>query len=183
LQLRRDPFASGSAAVHSLYVLRAQQSERDALAVLRAQVRQRFADDPLARALDDTALAALPDAAVQDVAGYLLAALDEGVIALPPPVSSYPRSLLALARTRSRVRTLALVVVLLCALTLGLLLARRGLRASDEAARIMAEAGEAPARLGRQQRRRVLSVLATVASVLLAFAAIALYILVRSRSL
>jgi hypothetical protein len=46
----------------------------------------------------------------------------------------------------------------------------------------MRAAGEAPERLGRQRARMVLRTLAVVTSLLLAFAAIALYMVVRSRA-
>jgi hypothetical protein len=57
--------------------------------------------------------------------------------------------------------------------------AQRGLSAADEASRLMTAAGEDPRRLDRQRLRMTLRVLATVSSLLLAFAAIAAYVIAR----
>jgi hypothetical protein len=179
LQLRRDPFAVESAAVFTLYVRAADESSATALARMAAAALEREPDDPLANAVQRA-----PDAFVagfDPTAGYLLALLDAGVLELPAPVSSYPRAVAHMRAERSKLRAVGLCVLALCALSVGLLVAERGLRAAAVASRVMREAGEAPEQLDRQRARMALRVLATVTSLLLAFAAIALYMIVRSR--
>ena len=103
------------------------------------------------------------------------------MIALPAAVSSYPRAVARAQLARGRVRALSLLVLAACALSLGLLVLARGLRAAAEAGRVMEAAGEEPRRLDRQRARMALRVLATVTSLLLAFVAIAVYMIVRGR--
>jgi hypothetical protein len=177
LQLRRDPFTSDGAAVATLYARAPGESDAGVLERLAHAAIERDPDDALARAVREQ-----PQAHVADFAGsarYLLALLDAGVLALPEPASGHPRALAQLEATRSRARKFALFALALCALTLGLHVAQRGLSAADEASRLMAAAGEEAGRLDRQRLRMTLRVLATVSSLLLAFAAIAAYVIAR----
>jgi hypothetical protein len=180
LQLRRDPFASESASAFTLYVRAAGQDAATALAEIGAAASQRDPDDALARAVraDPGAFADRFAA----TAGYMLALLDAGVVALPAAASSYPRAVARALAERERVRGLSLLVLTACALLLGLLVLARGLRAAAEAGRVMEAAGEEPGRLDRQRARMALRVVATVTSLLLAFVAIAVYMIVRGRA-
>jgi hypothetical protein len=177
VQLRRDPFASDGAAVATLYARAPGESDGSVLARLARAASERDPDDLLARAVGEQPQAHIPDFA--PTARYLLALLDSGLFALPEPVSGHPRALARLEAARSRARKLALFALALCALTLGLHVAQRGLSAADEANRLMAAAGEEAGRLDRQRLRMTLRVLATVSSLLLAFAAIAAYVIAR----
>ncbi len=179
LQLRRDPFAAQSAAVRSLYVTRAGQRPDDVLVQLAAAVLARAPDDALARAVSADP-GAHAGAQLDPTAHYLLSRLDAGIVALPPAASSYPAARARLAIERTRLRKLSLLALALCAFTLGLLVAQRGLRAVSQAGRLMAEAGQDARELEHQRLRRVLRVMATVTSLLLAFVAIAVYMVARS---
>ena len=107
------------------------------------------------------------------------AALDGDLFALPQPISGYPRAIALQRATNARVRRYALFALALCALSIGLIVAQRGLKAAGEAGRLMAQAGEAERLVERQRQRMTLRVLATVSSLLLAFAAIAAYVIAR----
>jgi hypothetical protein len=179
LQLRRDPFSGDSAAVRSIYVRQPGEPAAHVLSRLASAALDQSPDDALARAVRNTPEAYA--AALDDTAGYLLASLDSGIIALPAPASGYPMAMLQLQLARAKLRKLALFALLLCALTLGLIVAQRGLVAASEAAHVMAEAGAEPPELDRQRLRSTLRVLATVSSLLLAFVAIAVYMVARSQ--
>jgi hypothetical protein len=181
LQLRRDPFASESASAFAVYVRGAGEDGASVLRRIAAAALQRDPHDALAQAVakDPSAFGA----ELEPTAAYLLAVLDAGVIALPPPVSSYPRAVARALLERERLRALSVLVLAACAVALGLLVLQRGLRAAAEASRVMEAAGEEPRRLERQRARMALHVLATVTSLLLAFVAIAVYMIVRGRAL
>jgi hypothetical protein len=179
VQLRRDPFAVDMAAVQSLYVRRPHETA--------AEVLTRLADAALALDPSSALLArrvhadpAPFTADFEATARHLLAQLDAGLLELPAPASSFPRAVARLELERAKLRKLALLALALCALTLGLLVAQRGLLAASQAGDLMAEAGQDAPELERQRLRRVLRVLATVSSLLLAFAAIGVYMLARS---
>jgi hypothetical protein len=180
LQVRRDPFTAESAAVFGCYVREASEDRR---AVLSRVAEAALEDDPSDRLAH--AVRADPErhlASYDAVTAYLLAGLDAAIVDLPEPLSSYPGALARSHAERTRLRGLCLGVLALCALTLGLMVAQRGLHAAEVASGLMRAAGEAPERLGRQRARMVLRTLAVVTSLLLAFAAIALYMVVRSRA-
>lgn len=177
IQLRRDPFAVGSAAVATLYVRAPGEPDSELLVRLARSVLAHDAGDALAQAV-----AVAPEAyaaSLNETAGYLLAALDRDLFDLPRAVSGYPRAVALREATRARVRKLALCALALCALSIGLIVAQRGFAAAGEAGRVMAQAGEEPGRVDRQRLRMTLRVLATVSSLLLAFAAIAAYVIAR----
>jgi len=180
LQVRRDPFAVDSAAVASVYVQRAGERAPDVLARLAHAALDQDPEDALARAVRDRPEAYAAELA--PTATYLLALLDAGLLALPEPASGYPRARAHLLVERERVRKLALFALALCGLTVGLLVAQRGLRAATQAGELMAEAGEEPERIGRQRLRMTLRVMATVSSLLLVFAAIAAYVIARGNA-
>ncbi|MFI5308286.1 MAG: hypothetical protein ACHQ53_13075 [Polyangiales bacterium] len=181
LQLRRDPFAADSAAVRGLYVRRPGQSADEILRELANAVLEHAPDDPLAKAV--RADPAPYEREIELVAHHLLARLDEGILTLPAMASSYPADLARLSAEQAVLRNWALLAIGLCALALGLLVAQRGLRAASQASELMAAAGEDARGLDRQRLRMVLRVLATVTSLLLAFAAIAVYMVARSHGI
>jgi hypothetical protein len=180
LQLRRDPFASESASALASYVRAAGEDDASALHSIASAALQRDASDALARAVLENPSAF--SASFEPTAAYLLAVLDPGVIALPQPASSYPRAVARALVERDRLRALSLLVLAACAVALGLLVLQRGLRAAAEASRVMEAAGEEPRQLERQRARMALHVLATVTGLLLAFVAIAVYMIVRGRA-
>jgi hypothetical protein len=113
-----------------------------------------------------------------NTASYLAAMLEEGIYAQPIAESSLPAALARLEHERGRLRTYALVALALTALMLGLLVARRGLRAGAEARRILVDAGSlAPPR----RSLMLLRVAAVVASLLFVFVAIAIYLVARGQ--
>jgi hypothetical protein len=74
---------------------------------------------------------------------------------------------------------MALLVILLSGLALSGWLASRGLSASAQAGRILAEAGESARDQARNRLRMRLRVASATLSLLLAFGAIALYVFAR----
>jgi hypothetical protein len=181
LQVRRDPFGSGSAAVATLWVRDPTRSPDADLLRLAAAARRRAPDDRLAAALLARPSRAGPERAL--AVRYLLAILDAGLWPLPAAVSSRPVALARLAAHRADVRRMALVVIVLSGLALSGWLASRGLAASAEAGRILAAAGESARDQGRNRLRMRLRVASAVLSLLLAFGAIALYVFARGSGL
>jgi hypothetical protein len=178
LQLRRDPFSAESAGVRNVYVRGSEESDAE---VLRVLANAAYAQDPQ----DAFAAAVRADPGTYvggfaTAAGYLIAVLDEGIILLPRPVSGLPRALAQHALARARVRTLALYALGLCALAVGLFVAQRGLAAAAEAQHLMSDAGEDPVQLDRQRLRMTLRVIAAICSLMLAFLALAAYMVARS---
>ena len=179
LQLRTDPFGAASATVRTLYRRSPGEKDAEVLGALAQHARARDPADVLARTVASDAAGVSPlDAAA--VRGYLMALLDEGLLHPPRSVSGHPAAMAALEARRDRVRGMALWVLSLCGLLLILLLSLRGLRASAEAGEIMEAAGEQPAALGRQRLRRGLRLAAMAVSLLLAFTAIAMYVIARA---
>jgi hypothetical protein len=179
LQVRRDPFGASGAAVATVYARGPDESDTDVLERLARAVLLAHPDDAFARGIASGG-AHVDASGFETRARYLLAALDTGILALPEAVSGYPRAMARLEAARKRVRKLALLVLVLCAIMVGLLVLARGLSAAGVARRVMSEAGEEPGRLGRQRARMIVRVLAAVSSVLILFAAIAAYVVARS---
>jgi hypothetical protein len=180
VQLRRDAFATPSVASATLYVRRPAESDDEVLSRLARTVLEREPDDALAQHVNTTPAALAGE--FTETAGYLLAAQGGDLLALPPAMSGYPRALALQEATHARARKYALFALGLCALSIGFLVAQRGLSAAEQAGRLMAQAGEAELRIQRQRQRMLLRVLATVSSLLLAFAAIAAYVIARGAS-
>lgn len=183
LQLRSDPFGSDSAAVVTLYARPEGQSPADELATLAVSSLAIDGGDELARVLRaDPSAASLEHAPPSALtASYLLAIHDEGLYATPSAVSSLPLAELELASRREGHRKLGLLVLALCALALAALVAERGLRSSAEARAVLAAAGSDAAAQRRQRARSVLELVSTVASLLLLFALVAVYVIVRAK--
>jgi hypothetical protein len=174
VQVRGDIFASDSAALRSTYVRSTTQTDAQALRAIADAVASAQPTDAFAREVRTA-----PDAYVAErdrVAAYLLAALEREVYAQPSAISSLPAARDALARERSRVRIFALLTLALAGLTLVLLVAQRGLGAAAETRRSLHEAGAESIPPAARQRLRVLGV---TTSLLLIFAAIAVYLIAR----
>lgn len=176
IQARRDPFSADSAAVRAMVLRRDHEQDGDVLATLARAALVAAPDDAFAQAVAQNPTPHVT--AFRASAGYLLALLEEGVVRQPAPASSLPAALDRLERERGRVHTYALVALAATALALTLLVARRGMRGGAEADRILTEAGSL-----RPPRRAflLLRVAAVVASLLLAFAVIAVYLVLRIR--
>jgi hypothetical protein len=178
VQLRRDRFSSDNAAVHTVYVAPPGAAPAAVSALLAHAALAFDPTDELARAL-----AARPDPDPAHDAGnarYLLAVLDRGVSALPAASSSYAPAVLRLQATRGELRRLGLLALGACGLTLAALLGQRGLHAVDEAAGLLLAAGSTPRAVKRARARMGLRVVATLCALLLAFAAIAAYVVARA---
>lgn len=176
IQARRDPFSADSAAVRAMYLRRDHEQDGDVLATLARAALVAAPDDAFAQTVAQNPTPHVP--AFRASAGYLLALLEEGVVPQPAPTSSLPAALDRLERERGRVHNYALAALAATALALTLLVARRGMRGGAEADRILTEAGSL-----HPPRRAflLLRVAAVVASLLLAFAAIAVYLVLRIR--
>ncbi|MDH5672128.1 MAG: hypothetical protein OEZ06_08265 [Myxococcales bacterium] len=175
IQLRRDPFSAETAAVRAFYVQTPGQSAAQALLQLAAAARQRAPNDALA-----AEVLAAPERharAASRVAAYLLAILERGLVPMPAASSSYPLALAAGRQRHARVQKLALLVLAMAALALLTDLVRRALSAAADAHRIMAEAERPEAALAREQRRRLWRLALSGLSLLLAFAAIGVFVL------
>lgn len=188
VQLRRDPFESDSAALRTIYVRAAGETDGNVLHELATRVVA--AERALPIAQRDAFAAQLASGAIapgeldfEATAGYLLAALDHGVDRLPTPTSGYPLARKRALAHREDVRMLALVVLALAAASLVLLLVQRGLLASEQAALLLRASGTGDADVRRERLRMTLRVLGAALSVLLVFCAIALYLIIRGRAL
>jgi len=193
LQLRTDPFGSDSAAVVTVYARSDGQSPADELAALATSAIAFDGSDELARTLrtDPDAVARdrpstaapdwTPERARSLASRYLLAIHDEGLYATPRAVSGLPQAQLEHAALREGHRRLGLLVLALCALALAALVAERGLTSSAEARAVLAAAGSDAAAQRRQRARSWLHLVSTVASLLLLFALVAVYVIVRGQ--
>jgi hypothetical protein len=83
---------------------------------------------------------------------------------------------------RAQLRKLGLLALGACALTLVALLGQHGLGAAQQASRLLAAAGSHPGAVRRARMRMALRVVATLCALLLAFAAIAAYVVARAAS-
>jgi hypothetical protein len=114
---------------------------------------------------------------------YLLAVLDHGIIALPAASSGHAAAVLRMKAARGQLRKLGLLALGACALTLVALLGQRGLGAAEQASRLLRAAGADPGAMRRARVRMALRVVATLCALMLAFAAIAAYVVARAASL
>jgi hypothetical protein len=183
LQLRSDPFGSDNAAVVTVYARSDDQSLSAALAALARSALALDDSDELARVLraDPNAASREATSASALTASYLLAIHDEGLYATPSAVSGLPQAQLELATLREGHRKLGLLVLALCALALAALVAERGITSSAEAQAVLAAAGSDALAQRRQRVRSLLLLVSTVASLLLLFALVAVYVIVRGR--
>jgi hypothetical protein len=182
IQARRDPFGTGTAAVRAFYLRSAEQNDTEVLRAIAASVSVNHPDDDYARMV-----AARPDRhmahGLQPQAAFLLAGDEVGLTVQPKAITSYPETQARLQRYRTKLRRFSLVALALTGVTLGLLIARRGLRAASTAREIMSAAGDNRALTRRNRLWMTLTVFTVVAAVLLTFVAIAIYIIARDNAL
>lgn len=178
VQARHDPFGAAMSGVALAYVLAPNEHRSAALRELARRVVAVDSSDRFARA----ALAAA-DAELQlDAAGfgYLAAALETGVIALPHAVSGYAATLERLAHTQSRLRWMSIAALVLGALSLALAVGRSGFLAAARADAILLDAGQAGPVRRRARARAMFSLALSVLSLLLVFAVLGAYVVARS---
>jgi hypothetical protein len=173
LQVRRDPFSSDTCGV-ALIILRGAESQTDALSALALAARALDPDDPIVRAAIDR-----PASIDRASAGYLAALLERGIATLPAPVTGYADELAEQQRRQARLRNLSLFALALGALALVLSVGRRGLSAGARAREFLARESLDPNFTRRALWRSRAIVAASVSSLALVFAVIALYVLAR----
>jgi hypothetical protein len=134
---------------------------------------------PLAR------LVAPPGASVATTGNnrYLLAVLEHGIIPLPVSSSGHAAAVLRMHAARAQLRRLGLLALGACALSLVALLGQRGYGAAQEASQLLSAAGSDPGVVRRARMRMALRLVASLCVLLLAFAAIAAYVVARAASL
>ncbi len=167
LQVHVDPFRSDRAAVRVVAVREPGETDEAALARVAAALGQ-----------------PLPPPGPMDLRLAWLTASDEDAMHIvPPPVSGLADDQARLEARRALLRTAALVALALGLLVAAVLFSRRGVEAALQAQRVMDATGD-PELTSRQHRRRtLLSALAIVATVLLAFLGAAALIVARGRLL
>ncbi len=182
IQARRDPFGTDTAAVRTFYLRGAEKNDTKVLRSIATSVRVNHSDDDYARMV-----AARPDRylahGLQQQAAFLFAGDEVGLAVQPKAITSYPETQARLQRYRTKLQRFSLVALALTGVTLGLLIARRGLRAASTAREIMSAAGDSRALSRRNRLQMTLTVLTVVAAILLTFVAIAIYIIVRDNAL
>ncbi len=178
IQTRDDAFGGDAAATRLIAVRAAGQSDLSMASTLARRVATSHPDDLMARRLIERA-ATLAVRDPQAYASWMLARLEDQLVTLPQAVSSYPLALNALEKKRARLRMFCLVALLLSAVAAVSLVARRGLHASARARDIMEDAGDPDAHSRARRARMTLTVVASAASIGVAFVAIALYVIAR----
>jgi hypothetical protein len=188
VQLHRDPFGSGGAAVRTFYRRLPSDRSSDVLSAIARKVLDSGVPTPprlgiqrLAGMLDGQPLPQIEASELDRRARYLFALLDTDVYALPEATHGYPLAQARAAAHRADVRRLALVVLALAAVSLALLLVQRGLRGSVEAERVLRASGMSSETRSRARLSRTLRIAGAAVSVLLAFLAIALYLIARGQ--
>jgi hypothetical protein len=134
------------------------------------------ADDRFAQACSSAAEPPLSAAAV----GYLAAALESGVIAMPRAVSGYSAALERVADTQSKLRWLSIAALALGGLSLALSVGRSGLRATARADAIRVDAGQDRSARRRARRRALMTLVLSVMSLMLVFVVLGAYVVARS---
>ncbi|MCG8554564.1 MAG: hypothetical protein MJD61_04635 [Proteobacteria bacterium] len=181
LQARADPFASSTAAVRFLYVREPGETRMQSLSALARFGLEQDARDPFARRLSVNP-GAFAEEDLARVAGFVFARGEPHIMPQPAAASGYASAVARLSEQRAQLRLFALVSLVLSGVALALVLARRGLHAASEARRILADAGVRAAQGRLRKLRMTLTVLASVAAILLAFSAIVIYVLARSQA-
>ena len=172
LQLRRDPFSVQTAGVAVIYRRAPHEAAGPAPAALLTAARRSAPDDALLRACS-AAPAACQDAAAQR---YLAALLETGLSQLPVAQTGYAASLARVREQRARMRTLALIALALGGTGLILSIGQSGVRAGQRISLLLV--GD-PGAVRRARLRSLLLVAASVASLVLVFSVLALYVVAR----
>ncbi len=165
VQVRTDRFSSRRAA--SRFVLRAGSDLEAAIAEL-----DRMAEAP-----------PTPEGPDELRFAWAAAALEVGHYEVPRSVRGYEQDRAVLEARRSKLRVAALLAMLLGLSVLATLLLRRGVGAAREAQRVMEATGDPELATAAHRRRTLLSALAIVATMLLAFVAAGAMIVVRAHLL
>ena len=175
LQLRRDPLSMQTAGVAVIALSRPApdpQAQADALAVLLAAARRSAPEDPLARACSDQPEACGSAAAQR----YLAALLETGLVPLPTARTGFADSVARVRAQRARMRTIALIALLLGGTGLALSIGHSGVRAGQRVS-LLLEGDPGAAR--RARLRSLLLVVASAGSLVLVFSVLALYVVAR----
>ncbi|HEX6244502.1 MAG TPA: hypothetical protein VFZ61_26470 [Polyangiales bacterium] len=188
VQAHTDRFTGEGAAARALYVREVGEDPRMALARIAAEVQAAgFEATPW-----DASRVPPPGAwDPQRAAAFMLAALEGTRLPLPRAVSARPLELRRLSKAQTGLRFAVSALLLVCALGVGMTLARRGLGAQTEAMAILAEAmaeadeseapdaGKVDLRRNRGASRGVYFVLCLALAVGLAFVLAALLIVAK----
>jgi hypothetical protein len=175
LQVRRDVFSAQTAGV-AVVVMRAPGDtlEQNVTALARAAQRVE-SDDAVVRA----SLADPSSHGDRATLAYLAALLEAGIVEMPRAISGYAGSLAQLSDRQARLRNLSLLALLLGGIALALSVGRRGFLAGARARDLLVRESLDP-QFGRRARWRSLVLVgASVLSLMLVFAVIALYVLAR----
>ena len=171
LQVRRDPFSMQTAGV-AVIALPAPGGLEDALGVLFTAARRSAPEDSLVRACKD-----LPELCRSEAAQrYLAALLETGLAALPEARTSFQESVARVREQRARMRTLALIALVLGGTGLVLSIGQSGVRAGQRVS-LLFENDPGAAR--RARLRAAVLVAASAASLVLVFSVLALYVVAR----
>ena len=175
LQVRGDPFSAQSAGVTSVYVRAPGETDTQIVSALAREAQGLDANDRFAEAcLANPELGDTPAALA-----YLAALMETGIIEAPPPATGYADSLSLLRERQLRLRNLSLLALALGGLSLALRIGGRGLSAGQRARAFLLRESHDP-EFGRRTRwRSHILVAASVLSLVLVFAVIALYVLAR----
>lgn len=163
LQVRTDPFGAPRAAVRMLAV-GDPEAAREAVAALDG--------DPRA-----------PEGPSDLRFAWAAASVEMGLRVLPPAASGVEADRERLEERQKVLRIAALIAMLLGTIVAGALVLRRGVEAALEAQRVMEATGDPELTSARHRRRTLLSALAIVATLLLAFLGAAALIVARARLL
>jgi hypothetical protein len=176
LQARSDLFSADSAATRVAYWRAPGESDRSALlSMLRAAAP---VEDDATPHLDEKKLE-LAGQDVQRWASFLLAPLELARMRVPVAASGRSRSLARLAHARTFLRFGVGAMLVLSALVVGGTLLRRGLKASQEAGKILHEGRDVRDRTDGGQLRDRIRVVLWVLAVGMAFLAAALLIVAK----
>lgn len=172
IQARLDPFSSENAATRLIYVRPRGEGRERTLENVRAYARAHEIADGLLEAV-----AREPDLA--RAVAFILAPGELDLLPQPGAMSGHAQAIAGLEGGRSAVRIVAVLALIIAAIFVALIVARRGLDASAEARAVMVAAGDVSVLDERRKRRQTLTVLMISAAVLLAFLAAAAMVIAR----
>jgi hypothetical protein len=173
IQARLDPFSSENAAARLLYVRPRGEPRGRTLSTIRTFARRSEIDDVHAAAVARDE----PDLGL--AVAFILAPGELDLMPQPMAMSGHAQAMAGVEGGRTWVRVLGVVGLIILAILVALVAARRGLDAAAQARALMAEAGDTTALDESRQRRMTLTVLMISAAVLLAFLAVAAMVISR----
>jgi hypothetical protein len=175
LQVRTDPFSSGSAGVRVVPVLSAEAAPDRAVEALVRRSQRMDLGDSLATHVRREGL--LPGESPHRQAAFLAALQELAVAHLPASLSGHVQDTVGARATIETWRLLAAAGVVLVGLFVGAYLLWRGWRASVEAGRLLGEDAGAPPSTAR--RRAMVGVMGLAVAIAVIFALIAVFIATR----